>query len=244
MIGLSTTAIGARPFKECLEIYYRLQSSLKLEYLELAIGSKAVVTEIPNDLPIVIHNDWVYSSDRVRWQLSLDADENWGYYKDLVRTHNILAFSFHFAERQRMPLERVLTRRQELAEYLERPVSLELMPNSKWWGDANDFETGALEGVPLCVDLSHLNIWAANNATVARDYVQQLESQAVQYHVSINNGREDSHDLIPKGHWVEQEIERLKSPATLITYEALPIAYERYERLDKQRRRNKTAASV
>lgn len=242
-IGLSTTAIGARPFSECLQIYRTLAPDLNLEFLELAIGSRAYINEIPTDLPLMIHNDWVYSPDRLRWQLSLDRDDNWEHYKALTRTHQVLGFSFHFPKHDAMPLDRVLRRRQELEDYLERPFSLELMPDANWHGCAADFAAGLLTGVPLCVDLSHLNIWAKNVSHLALRLTAQLIPQAVSWHVSVNQGIDDSHDLIPCGHWVEETIESLKLTNVPITYEALPIKYATYERRDKQRKRQPCASS-
>jgi hypothetical protein len=228
--GLSTTAIGGRPFNEALAIYEELKPLLNLDYLELAIGTKAVVSMIPHDLPIVIHNDWVYKGYN-RLRANLLQDEGWEKYKELTTTHNIVAFSWHFPKREaNLSLDRILKRRVELEVYLGRPFSLEIMPTKEYFGDYNDHVEERLLGVPLCVDLSHLNIWARGKSKLAIEYLKQLRAGAVCYHVSTNYGFQDSHNLIPKGSWVQNWLNEI-SPAEFVTYEALPQAYSKFDRI-------------
>jgi hypothetical protein len=242
-IGLSTTAVGGRPFSQCLQIYQELAPKLSLEFLELAIGSRAPIAEIPTDLPIIIHNDWIYSEQQVRLQADLMRDRNWETYKAIVKSHQVLAFSWHFPARSsKFTLEQILHRRVELEQYLERPFSLELMPTAKEFGNLQDWQSGTLKDVPLCVDLSHLNIWAKGNADLALTYTEELRPQAVSWHVSCNNGYQDQHEVIPQYSWVARWLKQ-QTVKELITYEALPIKYAQYQRTDKTLK-NKTYGTI
>lgn len=239
MIGLSTTAIGGRGFEACLGIYQELKPKLNLEFLELAIGTRATITKVPTNLPIIIHNDWVYSEDQTRLQAKLMDDRHWDAYKAIVNSHQVLAFSWHFPTRSsKLTLAQILRRRVELEQYLERPFSLELMPTANEFGNLQDWQSGDLAEVPLCVDLSHLNIWAKGNSELALTYTEQLRPQAVSWHVSCNNGYQDQHEVIPEYSWVNQWLKQ-QSAADLITYEALPIKYAAHQRTDKNLKNKK-----
>lgn len=233
MYGLSTTAIGGRRFETCLEIYQDLKPKLNLEFLELAIGSRTPITQVPTDLPIIIHNDWIYGEDQIRLQAKLMNDCRWDAYKEIVKSHQVLAFSWHFPSRtSKFTLAQILRRREELECYLERPFSLELMPTANEFGNLQDWHNGDLGGVPLCVDLSHLNIWAKGDPHLALTYTEQLRPQAVSWHVSCNNGYQDQHEVIPEHNWVAHWLKH-QTAKELITYEALPIKYAQYQRTDK-----------
>jgi len=94
MIGLSITAIGQRPIKECIEIYYQLQQSLGLDYLELAIGSNCELNQIPKDIPLVIHNRCLYDNGK-RLPFSLIQPATWASYKNQLCDRTVLALSVH-----------------------------------------------------------------------------------------------------------------------------------------------------
>lgn len=234
-MGLSTTAIGGRQFADCLTIYHTLAPALDLKFLELAIGARACINDIPTNLDLVVHNDWVYSPDRTRYQARLDSDRNWQHYKELTQTHQVLAFSWHFPLRSAMDLTHVLHRQQELATYLDRPFYLELMPTSDFCGSFEDLTSGQLDGVDLCIDLSHLNIWANGSTQQALKYTELVARPNACWHVSTNNGVDDHHHLIPDQHWVLDYVKELPVDK-LITYESLPNRFKQFERTDRRPR--------
>jgi hypothetical protein len=236
MIGLSTTAVGGRMFTDCLKIYAKLEQPLGLEFLELAIGSRAQLSKLPATLPLMIHNDWVYDLNGCRIKADLMTDNGWLKYKQLTQTHTVLGFSWHFPKRSaKYSLADVLRRQVELEQYLERPFSLELMPDATYYGNLDDWQQDLLQECKLCVDLSHLNIWAKSNPELVKDYAQRLAPQAASWHVSSNRGFKDTHDLIPTDSWILPWITANKHQ--MITYEALPQKYKIYDRTDRVRTR-------
>jgi len=231
MIGLSITAIGQRPIKECIEIYYQLQQSLGLDYLELAIGSNCELNQIPKDIPLVIHNRCLYDNGK-RLPFSLIHSETWENYKNQLCDRTVLALSVHSPKLHEAFQEQVLTQRQALERYMGIPVLLEVMPSPAYWLSQDN-----LLDVPLLLDLSHINIWHKGDFKQVEETCNVLLPKAQAIHVSHNDGRTDSHDLIPNGIWFEELINSWAA-TKLVTYESLPQTWGKYERLDKRKHKH------
>ncbi len=200
MIGLSITAIGQRPIKECIEIYYQLQQSLGLDYLELAIGSNCELNQIPEDIPLVIHNRCLFQNGK-RLPFSLIQPETWADYRNSLRDRPVLALSLHPFKLHEAFQEQVLAQRQALEQYMEIPVLLEVMPSPAYWLSQDN-----LLDVPLLLDLSHINIWHKGDFKRVEETCKVLLPRAQAVHISHNDGRTDSHDLIPNGMWFDRLI--------------------------------------
>jgi len=228
MIGLSITAIGQRPIKECIEIYYQLQQPLGLNYLELAIGSNCELSQIPEDIPLVVHNCCLDQNGR-RLPFSLIQPDTWANYRSSLRDRQVLALTVHPPKLQEALGEQVLTQRQAIEQYMEVPVMLEVMPSPAYWLSQNN-----LLDVPLLLDLSHINIWHKANFKQVEKTCKTLLPRAQAIYISHNDGRTDSHDLIPNGIWFERLIDSW-AVTKLVTYESLLQVWHKYERLDKHR---------
>ena len=70
MLGLSITAIGLRPFRECLSIFKKLQQPMQLDFLELAIGSSCSTDFDYSGIPLILHDSCLYE-DGIRKRLNL-----------------------------------------------------------------------------------------------------------------------------------------------------------------------------
>ena len=86
------------------------------------------------------------------------------------------------------------------------------------------------------LDLSHINIWHRGDFKQVEETFNSLLSKSKGIHLSHNDGRNDSHDLIPNGIWFEKLIDRWAT-TKLVTYESLPHICGMYERLDKKNRK-------
>lgn len=226
-LGLSITAIGQRPIEECVAIYYQLQQPLGLNYLELAIGSNCELSRIPADIPLVIHDRCLYENGK-RLPFSLLKPETWTNYKALLRDRVVFALSVHPPKIDEALAGDIIACRQALEDYMQVPVVLEVMPSSNYWLSHNN-----LINVPLLLDLSHINIWHRGVPAQVTATFAALLPQACAIHISHNNGRNDSHDLIPPGIWFESLIDTWAT-TMLVTYESLPHTWGKYERLDKR----------
>jgi len=152
----------------------------------------------------------------------------WTNYKRLLRDRVVFALSVHPPKIDEALAGDIIGCRQALEDYMQVPVVLEVMPSSNYWLSHN-----SLIDVPLLLDISHINIWHRGvPAQVAATFAALLP-QASAIHVSHNNGRNDSRDLIPSGIWFENLIDTWAA-TMLITYESLPQAWGNYERLDKR----------
>lgn len=240
MLGLSITAIGARPLQECLNIYQQLQPKLQLDFLELAVGSRCDLTQIPQDIPLVLHNRCLFE-ELIKLPFSLAEPDTWQDYMNRLSDRNVKMISVHPPKRSEITLTHLKQNRDSLESLLGVPVCLEVMPNENWWLCKEDFveRPQDLSDIPLLLDISHVNIWAKGRESVGREWVSTLLPQAIAIHLSHNNGRRDSHDLIPSDIWFNVEIETWKSQGYVLTYESLPEAYSKWERMDKQRGKRK-----
>lgn len=231
MKGLSITAIGLRSLPDCLDIFHTLKPSLELDYLELAIGSKCEINSDYPDIPLILHDSCLY--DRYfRYKLNPLQPRTWQVYAEFIANHNVLAVSLH------PPLKRYCTQKEleaamnQMQEVLQVPVYLEVMPSSEYWCSSQQ----TLIDFPLLLDVSHINIWhQGDEITTQETCLNLLNSCTVgAIHLSHNQGRVDSHDLIPNNIWFNAYLAPWNDNY-LITYESLPIDYAIYERLDKCR---------
>lgn len=233
MIGLSITAIGMRPISECLEIFQTIQKPLKLDYLELAIGSYNPVDFDYSSIPLILHDSCLYK-EGLRLRLDLLSPKTWQTYAAFIASHDVIALSLH------PPLHRECTRQElekalfQLEKTLQVPVYVEVMPSPEYW--CSSLET--LIAHSLLLDVSHILIWFRGDRLLTQQTCLSLLSshQVGEIHLSHNNGLADAHDLIPADIWFSDRIETW-SKKYLVTFESLPIEYATYERLDKQRSR-------
>jgi hypothetical protein len=236
MIGLSLTAIGQRTLPECLEIYEQLKGPLSLDFLELAVGTRCDLSLIPAAIPLALHDRCLYEGAH-KLPFSLAAPETWEGYRQRLAGRDVRLFSVHPPRRSDITLEGIRRHRDALESLLGIPVCLEVMPSPHYWLCADDFRSqpAALSGIPLLLDLSHLNLWARGHEAEVRQWVEQLLPQASAIHISHNDGHCDSHDLIPAGIWFEESVAQWHADGLSVTYESLPEAFGKYERMDKQR---------
>ncbi len=229
MQGLSTTAIGHRPLGECIDIYRHLESELKLEYLELAVGTCNSLDIIP-DMKLVLHDRCLFSNKR-RIPFSLLRHSTWQKYKQVIEGKEVVLLSIHPPERKMCSWYDVVRARAELEDYMQVPVALEVMPAPHYWCYKED----SLLDIPLCLDISHVNIWCRGNVDKVKQVIEVLHNNILEVHLSDNNGYVDSHNLIPNDAWFMD----VEWAAPFVTYEALPARYYKYERMDKQNARSK-----
>jgi hypothetical protein len=223
MRGLSITSIGKRGITECVNIYQTLEPALHLEYLELAVGSRNDLQLIP-DVNLALHHRCLFDGT-YRLPFSLLDKSSWVEYKQRLEGRRLLFFSVHPPERKECEWEDVVRARCELEEYLQIPIAVEIMPAPHYWGYKDD----PLTDVPLCFDISHVNLWAEGNAASAMRWVEILYDHMLEVHLSHNDGKCDSHDMIPEDVWFKD----VEWSAPFITYESLPVKWRAYERLDK-----------
>ena len=232
MKGLSITAIGLRGFDECMDIFHTLKSPLKLDYLELAIGSKCEIDRDYPDIPLVLHDSCLYE-DYFRCTLDSLQPRTWKAYAEFISNQNVLAVSLH------PPLKRYCSQKElevalnKMQQTLQVPVYLEVMPSAEYW--CSSYQT--LVDFPLLLDVSHVNIWHQGNEMKTQETcLTLLNSYSVEaIHLSHNQGKADTHDLIPNNVWFNNYLQKW-SDDYLVTYESLPIDYAAYERLDKCRK--------
>jgi hypothetical protein len=229
MLGLSITAIAQRPFSECLEIYRRLKPKLNLDYLELAVGSRCNIHQLPDNEPLVLHNSCLYDG-AIKLQFKLTDKSTWSRYREQIKNKNILLFSLHPPQKQESDWKSIYFLRYELEDYLGIPVCFEVMPYKNFWLYKSDFEERLCESTPLLVDISHVNIWEKSNQFKVQKWIRNLLPSAVAIHISHNNGIEDSHELIPRRAWFNELINDWSNSGLFVTYEALPEHFSQYDR--------------
>jgi sugar phosphate isomerase/epimerase len=242
MIGLSMTAIGQRPLSECLEIYEALKGELSLDYLELAVGTRCNLSLIPTDIPLFLHDRCLYEGAH-KLPFALAEPESWEGYRQRIASRDVRLLSVHPPLRSEMSLDGIRRNRDALESLLGIPVCLEVMPSPHYWLSAEDFrdQPDALSDIPLLLDISHINLWAMGREAEVRGWVERLLPQAKAIHLSHNNGRSDSHDLIPAGIWFAESVAQWYADGLSVTYESLPVRFAQYERMDKQRRKGRVS---
>jgi hypothetical protein len=235
MYTLSCTAIGLRPIDECTDIYLNLQHDLNVRGLELAVGCLVNIEEVfDENLSIYLHDKSLYKLDKgIKRRLDFlnpDTHDDIAYF---VSRNKVKAISYHGQPKDYMSLKEFDAAIKLLSFNIDRPVWVETMINSNYhYGDFN-----SIGEHDLLIDISHINLWAKGNHTVTEEMVLSLlniyGSRVKQIHLSHNNGRSDSHELIPTDIWFKKYLESWSSKY-VVTYESLPIEYAEYERLDKK----------
>ncbi len=231
MKGLSITAIGLRRFSECMDIFQTLKSPLNLDYLELAIGSKCEINYNYQDFALILHDCCLY--DRyLRHKLDPLQSRTWKVYADFISSHNVIAVSLHPPQKHYCTQKELELALEKMQQVLQVPVYIEVMPTDEYWCSSRE----TLIDFPLLLDMSHVNIWHnGDQVKVENTCLDLLDSFTVgAIHLSHNQGKADSHDLIPLNVWFNDYLE-VWSNRYLLTYESLPVKYAAYERLDKCR---------
>lgn len=232
MKGLSITAIGLRSLAECLDIFQTLRSDLQLNYLELAIGSKCEVDADYSDIPLILHDSCLY--DRyLRFKLDPLQPRTWKPHAEFISNHHVLAVSLHPPKKMYCSQQELATAMKAMQSVLQVPVYLEVMPTDEYWCSSRE----TLIDFPLLLDVSHINIWhRGDEAQTEATCLSLIESHTIgAIHLSHNQGKADTHDLIPDRIWFNDYLEEWNNQY-LVTYESLPIRYSAYERLDKCRK--------
>ena len=113
-------------------------------------------------------------------------------------------------------------------------MDLEIMPSPNYWMS----QSTMIRHVPILVDISHINLWAEGDLKKAEEIAYGLLNEyfGTEIHLSHNNGKRDSHDLIPSDIWFNPLIDLWDRLNYYVTYESLPIEFAEYERLDKRRK--------
>ncbi len=229
MKGLSITAIGLRSIEECLQIFHTLKQSLSLDYLELAIGSKCSIDSDYNRLPLILHDSCLYEH-HLRLKLDPLQPKTWYPYAKFMENNPVLAVSLHPPLKRYCSQQDLETAMIKMQAVLQVPVYLEVMPSSEYWCSCNL----SLLDFPLLLDVSHVNIWHGGNSEATQETcLNLLNSFSVgAIHLSHNQGKADTHDLIPQEIWFNDYLLEWQQKYFL-TYESLPIEYGVYQRLDK-----------
>ncbi len=230
MLGLSITAIGLRPIDECLAIWQKLRQSMELDFLELAIGSACDRNLDYLDIPLVIHDSCLYEG-RMRHRLDIFTPQTWLVYREFISSHDVRAVSLHPPLKKYCSQKELEVAMNKMEHIFKIPVYLEIMPDADYW--CSSIET--LIDFPLLLDVSHVNIWHRGNLKLTQETcLSLLQSHPIKaIHLSHNQGKRDSHDLIPQSIWFDSLIDEWQKQY-LVTYESLPANYGGYERLDKQ----------
>jgi hypothetical protein len=231
MLGLSITAIGLRPIEECKRIFQTLQKPMQLEFLELAIGSPCPVDFEYPSVPLILHDSCLYENN-IRKRLDLFRPQTWNIYAEFIASHDVRAVSLHAPLKQKGTQLQLETALSKLQTTLQVPVYVEVMPSCEYWCSSRE----SLVNFPLLLDVSHILIWhQGDRQKTQQTCLSLIDSQQVgAIHLSNNQGKADTHDLIPEHIWFQEKIPSWKSKY-LVTFESLPAKYSAYERLDKQR---------
>lgn len=231
-VGLSCTAIGLRPLRNVLDIAEALRDPLELSFLELAIGVTCHVDDDYDGWPLVLHDSCLSSGPRsrpLRHRFDLLSHASWEPYRRFIERHNVLALSAHAPLRSRIDAEGFERMVRRCSEVLRVPVMVEVMPEPQRWCSSLD----SLVDVPLLLDISHVHIWSRGKCDETLRLTEELLSRydVAGLHLSHNNGRRDSHDLIPEDVWYADCLDGWMANR-LTTFESLPSVFHQYERLD------------
>ena len=222
MLGLSISAIGMRPISACVEIFNVLQPSLKLDFLELAIGSNCRIDFNYSDIPLILHDSCLYEGN-CRQFLKLFKPETWSVYADFIKKNqHVAAVSLHAPRRWECTLKELERSLIELQQVLQVPVSVEVMPTNDYWCSNLD----SLVDFPLLLDVSHIFIWQRGNLETTECTCRQLlvSHSVTGIHLSHNQGFADTHDPIPSDVWFAGDIASWRD-RYFVTYESLPISF-------------------
>jgi hypothetical protein len=217
-----------------MEIFYKLQQPLNLDFLELAIGTTCPIDYPYPEVPLLLHDACLYSPEGIRLRLDLQRPCSWQAYADFVEQHSVLALSIHAPLQRQMSQSELRKALLDCQELVQVPVYLEVMPSLEYW--CSSLET--LVDHPLLLDVSHVLIWHQGQQQETQEVCDRLlnSGQVKALHLSHNNGTADAHDLIPEDVWFGDRISTWRQDY-LVTYESLPVGYAEYQRLDKRKPR-------
>jgi hypothetical protein len=221
-----------RPLRDVLDIAATVRIPLELSYLELAIGVTCHVDDSYDDWALVLHDSCLSGGPfhrPLRYRFDLLDPATWQPYRKFIVRHHVLAMSAHAPLRSRTnapDFERMVA---QCSESLGVPVMVEVMPEPQRWCSSVD----SLAKVPLLLDLSHVHIWSIGNSNETLSLTEQILNQndVGGLHLSHNDGRRDSHELIPEDVWFANHLDGWLS-GRLATFESLPTIFREYERLD------------
>jgi len=108
MLGLSITAIGLRPFTECLNIFKQLQEPMQLDFLELAIGSNCSTDFDYSGIPLILHDSCLYQ-DGLRKRINLLNPKTWDIYAEFAAQNDVRGLSLHSPRRHDCSLKELET---------------------------------------------------------------------------------------------------------------------------------------
>mgnify|MGYP000258088197 CR=1 FL=1 len=245
MLGLSCTAVGMRPIETCVGIYNKLQQELNLEYLELAIGTHINTNRVFN-IPLVIHDRSLYviEDNKARRLNYLVYTEDLYILKQFCNNNNVKAISLHGTPKHSVSFVSYFDKKiKQLEKTLNVPVYVETMYKDCDWYNYTDLVSETYCKSKLLIDVSHVNIWTKNNKAHTEDIVCALlnKYEVGSIHLSDNNGRRDSHDLVKPNLWFYKYLNEWQDKY-LVTWESLPVEYGYYERLDKRSKFEKLGA--
>jgi hypothetical protein len=231
-LGLSCTAVGMRPLGDVLGIAETLREPLELSFLELAIGVNCHVDDEYGDWSLVLHDSCLSGGPierPFRYRFDVLEPASWTPYRRFVDRHPVLAVSVHAPLRSRVDARGLVDMVRCCSEVLGVPVMLEVMPEPQRWCSS----IHSLVSVPLLVDVSHMHIWSRGRAeeTLRLTELVLASNDVAGLHLSHNDGRRDSHELIPEDVWFADHLDDWL-PGRLATFESLPTPFRQYERLD------------
>jgi hypothetical protein len=235
MFTLSCTSIGLRPIDECLLIYLNLQNELNIRGLELAVGCLVNIEEVfDNDLNIYLHDRCLYKTvNGIRKRLNFLDPSTHDDIAKFISRNRVKAISYHGPLKNSIDLKDFDAAIDLLSFNLNTPVWVETMIN-------NQYHYGDLDSIgkhDLLIDISHINIWAKGNHELTEKIVLNLLDtygvKVKQIHLSHNNSRSDSHEMIPTNIWFKKYLDEWNKKY-VVTYESLPVEYAEFERLDKK----------
>ena len=205
MKGLSITAIGMRSLEKCLEIFQILHKPMHLEFLELAIGSPCPVDFDYPSVSLILHDPCLYKQN-TRLRLDLLRPKTWQPYAEFIANHDVQAMSIHPPHQHECTKQELETALLNLQETLNVPVYVEVMPFQEYW--CSSLKT--LVNHPLLLDVSHISIWFKGDHHLAQQTcLYLLNSYHIgEIHLSHNEGKADTHDLIPANIWFANLIEK------------------------------------
>jgi len=151
---------------------------------------------------------------------------------ELSRRMKAPAYTLHAGRRSEGTLEKAIDNVKRLQDLFQCPVGIEGLypsngPNDVWlmatWAE---HEAVLRSGVPVAIDLSHLNIVARRERDERPDLVEELVSSpnVIELHLSDNQARLDSHQPMTPGKpvWWMKHLAAV-NPAATVFYEGILV---------------------
>lgn len=228
MFGLATclesTGFTYTDLADYVNRYNFLKSKgVPLDFLQIGSCLGAYEHLIPKEMPLVIYGDWLLDSRGCRQKLFLNDRLSWRFYKKIVNDYKVLNFCLRSplisAESNRLDLQKVISKRQELEQYLGVSVSIEVGFKSKVlsWNSLKTLkEFKAVNSLNLCLNLGILNLEFLGNREALRDCLAELLARTSLWHFAYNSGYIMDNKKVPE-KWL-LEILNLKKPEDLLKW--------------------------